>query len=509
MMLMNPIKDAGRAAEYFGQSDGGYYLDGNELRREWGGKAAPLLGLTAKPEFGQLDRLLRGFHPITGEQLTARLVDDRTPGTDFTARLPKNVTAAIEGGDERIMPLVHRVATESMEDVERHAMTRVRKGGRDADRVTGNIAWLMVEHPEGRPAKEDGKSDYDRHLHFIVPNATWDDEEKRWKALKVEEIFTLRKLFSHQFDLRLSAGLADLGYQLATELKPGKKGGMEYHTWDIKAAPGHDKEMASGKAKMCRRHDDIEDKQAEIVAGIKARAEHPDDVPDRLSAVANYKLSATTRVGKVKDMTLSDLRAYWDSRLTGGEKAAISATIDRARLGLNPKPEKLAAKAMEYAIAHHFQRNSVVDFNTLAITAMEKSMGGALPGDFRPEAERQGVLFEGNQVTTRAVWEQEQKIIGFARDGKGVFAPLAPGKADGLSKLSDEQKAAVRHVWDSTDQVILIRGGAGTGKTTMMTPALSELGTPVVLLAPSADASRTTLRKEGFSEAEHGRIVPR
>ena len=46
MLLMNPIKakDAGTAAEYFVQSDGGYYLDGTELRREWGGKAAPAPG---------------------------------------------------------------------------------------------------------------------------------------------------------------------------------------------------------------------------------------------------------------------------------------------------------------------------------------------------------------------------------------------------------------------------------------------------------------------------------
>ena len=71
MLLMNPIKDAGRAAEYFGQSDGGYYLDGKELKREWGGKAAPLLGLTGRPEFEQLHRLLMGLHPLTGEQLTA------------------------------------------------------------------------------------------------------------------------------------------------------------------------------------------------------------------------------------------------------------------------------------------------------------------------------------------------------------------------------------------------------------------------------------------------------
>ena len=210
-------------------------------------------------------------------------------------------------------------------------------------------------------------------------------------------------------------------------------------------------------------------------------------------------------------MTLADYREYWDSRVTPEEGRAVAATIDRAKRGLNPKPEPQAAKAMAYAIAHHFQRNSVVDFNDLAVTAMEKSMGGALPGDFEPEARRQGVLFEGGKATTRAVWEQEQKIIGFARAGKGMFAPLAPGKAGcrRCAGLSDEQKAAVRHVWDSTDQVMLIRGGAGTGKTTMMTPALSKLGAPVVLLAPSADASRTSLRKEGFARGQHGRGVPR
>src|SRR5947209_3683117 len=103
MLLMNPIKDAGRAADYFGKGDGGYYLDGSGLRREWGGKAAPLLGLAGTPEPEQLSRLLHGLHPLTGEQLTARLAEDRTPGTDFTARLPKGCTAAIERGDARIL----------------------------------------------------------------------------------------------------------------------------------------------------------------------------------------------------------------------------------------------------------------------------------------------------------------------------------------------------------------------------------------------------------------------
>ena len=93
-------------------------------------------------------------------------------------------------------------------------------------------------------------------------------------------------------------------------------------------------------------------------------------------------------------------------------------------------------------------------------------------------------------------WEQEQRIIGFARGGQGHLHAAGAGQGcRAVDGLSDEQKAAVRHVWDSTDQVMLIRGGAGTGKTTMMTPALAKLGVPVVLLAPSADASRDQLRQ--------------
>ena len=133
---------------------------------------------------------------------------------------------------------------------------------------------------------------------------------------------------------------------------------------------------------------------------------------------------------------------------------------------------------MDYAIGHHFERNSVVDFNDLAVTAMEKSMGGALPRNSGRKRIGQGVLFEGQPGTTQAVLDQEQKIIGFARAGKGSLHAAGTGRddGDGLDGLSDEQKAAVRHVWDSSDQVILIRGGAGTGKTHDDDPGPAELG---------------------------------
>ncbi len=58
----------------------------------------------------------------------------------------------------------------------------------------------------------------------------------------------------------------------------------------------------------------------------------------------------------------------------------------------------------------------------------------------------------------------------------------------------------------SRDRVMIIRGAAGTGKTTLeqeIGEALAEAGKPVVAIAQSVTASREVLRNEaGFSEAD-------
>ena len=75
-----------------------------------------------------------------------------------------------------------------------------------------------------------------------------------------------------------------------------------------------------------------------------------------------------------------------------------------------------------------------------------------------------------------------------------------------IEKLSDEQRNAVLHVLQSTDRVTAIRGGAGTGKTTMMKEAVAAIesgGAKVFTFAPSAEASRGVLRSDaGFANAE-------
>ena len=153
MLRMTPISDAGRAAEYFGKGDAGYYLDDGDSRREWIGGGAAALGLAGTPEFAQFERLLHGLDPHSGGQLTALLTDDRLAGWDFTASLPKGVTTALECGDARIRGRCGRPGARRWPTSSPHHDAGA-QGGRDDDRVTGNLVGLGVEHPRrGRPRR--------------------------------------------------------------------------------------------------------------------------------------------------------------------------------------------------------------------------------------------------------------------------------------------------------------------------------------------------------------------
>jgi hypothetical protein len=202
-------------------------------------------------------------------------------------------------------------------------------------------------------------------------------------------------------------------------------------------------------------------------------------------------------------LTLDDCREYWESKRTPEEKRALEETLRRAKLGLNPRLEPVTVAAAAFAIAHQYERNSVVRTTDLEVTAMERMMGRGRPEDVLPELKRQGVLIKDGQATTEKVWAQERRITAFARETRGSMAPLGVnGQQPDLTGMTHDQKNATRHVWDSRDQVVLIRGGAGTGKTTAMRTAIAGTGKPVVVLAPSSDASRSELREQGFKDAD-------
>jgi hypothetical protein len=219
-------------------------------------------------------------------------------------------------------------------------------------------------------------------------------------------------------------------------------------------------------------------------------------------------LGAKTRENKVKDFTRSELREIWLARLTDEERDALAAVHRQEVRSVLHEPS--IERAFDYAKKHAFERNSVVSERRFMAHMLRYGVGSFSVEEVNAEVKRHGNglitrEFGGQRLTTTPeVLREEQKMLAWARSGRGSCHALAPGRDIKSTLLSEEQAAAVRHIWHSHDRVMMVRGAAGVGKTTLMAEAVSGLeksGTKVFAFAPSADAARGTLRSEGFKEA--------
>lgn len=417
--------------------------------------------------------LAHNINPGTGELLRPHAKEGQRVGMDFTFNSSKSVGIARElagkdnQGDPRIEEAHREAVAYAMKLIEADMQTRVRVGGANDNRTTGNLMAYRVTHRDTRINADDQKPDMSLHEHVLVINATYDKIENKWKAAELGQIKHDAPFYEAAFHNRLASNLRDLGYGIR---RKGK--GFE-----------------------------IEGVSDALITKFSRRGEYIKKVAAKLG-ITNpetlAKLGATTRLGKTKELA-DDLNAYYVSRLTAAEKKSLS--------GLKGKPSYVSndKKAVEYAIGHLFERNSVVEERKLYETAIRFGIGSVTPEGIQNEAKRQGMLLVGKEATTQEVLEQEGRIIRFAREGRGTMRPLGlnltPSKTD-LATLSPEQQALCKHIWESTDRIIMIEGDAGTGKTQTMQRTIPGIDKPGVFLAPSASASRGTLREKGFTNAD-------
>lgn len=520
MLRTHWITDAAAAKAYYQASD--YYA---QTQGDWLGEGAKALGLVGPARREDFEQLCDNLNPLTGEPLTTYTRDGRRVGIDLNFNSTKSVGIARElagpdnRGDERIEAVHREAVAYAMGFVEADMRGRVRVGGKNEDRITGNMVAFRVTHRDTRISGQDGLPDMSLHDHVVLMNATHDPVEGKWKAAEIAQVKHDAPYYEAIYHNRLASNLRELGYGIRKKDKAFE----------------------------------IEGISDELVRKFSRRRAYIEKVADKLGIATPEgmsKLGATTRLGKVKEQA-DDLNAYWVSRLTDKERQQLA--------GLNGKPgfEGDERAAVEFAIGHLFERKSVVDARRLFETALRHGMGSVTPESVQEEAKRQGVLLKDGEATTRQVLAEEGRVIAFARDGRGTCgrlgarpgsqveagAPLELGRvaagdavaapdtpstqwqrsssetatstsrrqavssdhvrdATNMVDLSPEQAAIARHVWDSPDRVILIRGAAGTGKTHTMKATIEGIDRPVVVLAPSAEASRGVLRKEGFKEAD-------
>lgn len=459
------------AKSYYSHSD--YLSEGQELAGLWHGNGAESLGLSGVVQKKDFDALCDNLDPRTGKQLTPRNKSDRTVGYDFNFNVPKGLSLAYAlGGDDRILGTVRRAAAETMEEVEKDTKTRVRKLGKQEERETGNLIVASYLHTTARPVK--GIPDPNLHIHAFTFNATFDPVEKRWKAAQFRDQKRDASYYEALFHSKLAKQAKNLGYGIE------RKGKF----WDVTSVP------AEVRTKFQRRTDQIE-KLAQKKVG--------------LDADGKGELGAKTREAKVKSISWPELQEAWQSRLTADETTSFNVCpIPDTRPQIETTPEQ----AMAHAVSHCFEREAVVPERALLSTSLRRGFGDVTIDEVQRQLEPHGVLqrdLDGRKmVTTKGVLREEQAVLEFAREGRATQKPLQPHWRFTREWLSNEQKEAITQLLESNDRVQILRGGAGTGKTTLMqetVAAINSGGHRVFAFAPSAEASRKVLRDEGFKNA--------
>ncbi|MEM6504043.1 MAG: MobF family relaxase [Planctomycetota bacterium] len=484
LRIAPPTRNLDQAQSYFipgaNRSAGDYYLP-REGRGLWIGKGAHHLGLKGAIEKEHFDRLCENRHPYTGERLTLRTKPGRRIGLDVSFSVPKSVSVVwMALNDARLIDAMEDAAAAALHRMERQVASRVRRQGANHSSVTANWIAGMFTHHTARPSSSSQVPDPQLHLHAFVFNATNCPIEDRWKAIDPGKFHRDAPYYQAIFHSELAKRVRELGYPIE---RTGHAG------WEIAVVDRPTIEIFSSRSKQ-----------------IEALAR-------RLGITDNHakgRLGATSRLAKENAIDFEELRDAWLSILP---EEAIQQIRDHGHLeGCSPMTPR---QAVDFALEHGFERSSVLSGRRVVaetlklaaghVTVDEAEMALRNTPDLWTDTDDEG----GWWVTTPQEYDREMALVRFAKNGRGRYAWLGePMRVihprDGV-KLNENQEAAVRSIWSSTNRVELLLGVAGTGKTTLMREAIAGLeaaGRKVMVLAPSAEASRGVLRNEGFELAD-------
>lgn len=465
--------------KYFETAD--YYTQGDEVAGRWGGKLAELLGLSGDVTKEAFERLCDNLHPLTGEQLTPRMSENRRVGGDFVLSLPKEVGAAImlapEPVRDELLAMAGERAHQVMEAIQADVKTRVRIAGADHDRETGNLLWAEFMHTTARPVAGQ-PPDPHPHWHMFAFNATHDPIEARVKAMQLDDVHRDRSYYEALYFSLVASDLAERGY--AVERRQGGKWGLAG--------------LESIGAMFSKRTNEIEEEARRLNItdeGLKAG------------------LGAKTRAAKQKELTPDQLRAAWFDQLDDGERDALAKTfggqVEQGR-------QVTAQEAMTFAIGHLSEQRSIFAERELLREALLFGLGGVTPDQLQAELQNPvhglwaGTLPgepDGRRFVSTDALEAEERYI-VSRVGQGGNAiPIGVSPSLARGKLNDGQWQVVNGLLESGNRVNLVEGPAGAGKSTMLATfdrGAGLMGEKVGYLATTAQAAKV-LARDGFEVA--------
>ena len=482
MIRMIQSTSAAQAKSYFNNAlqKSDYYVNDQELSGSFHGRLAERLRLNKTVTKEKFSCLVENLHPATGNKLTQRNAKQRTVGYDINFHCPKSVSVLhVLSKDNHILDAFTQSVSDTMLAIEEDSQTRVRKNGRDENRSTGELLWAEFIHQTARPVK-DVAPDPHLHCHCFTFNMTWDKTEQQFKAGQFRSIKRDMPFYQAMFHKRLADNLIKLGYRIKRTRK----------AFEIENVPQNAIDLFS------KRTNEI---------GHYAKT---NNITDKKELDA---LGARTRSKKQKGMTMNQLKNDWRKQIRelGMNGNEANGTIIRHP---NVKDTlRLSSKqCVDHALQHSFERISVLQDRRILEIAYRHGLGSSSVSIANINKafikDKRIIHVKDNDLTfctTHQVLEEEQRMVNLACQGKGKFQPFYNSTPS--FKLNGEQAEAALAILTTKDQVSIIAGKAGTGKTTLMKETvrlIEETGKEVLTVAPTAQAARGVLKDEGFEQAE-------
>lgn len=457
----------------------------------WACKGAALLGLDGFAEAEHVERLARGFHPITGAPLTIGAGDSHVMGLDLTFSAPKDFSAVFAGADaptqKALVECLQQSAKAALAFAEAAAVTRHGKGGLVKQTAEAAVAACYT-HFASRAL------DPQLHVHAFLFNVGKRMNSDAWSALEHRPQFECKLATGILFRVELARRLVGLGFKIEPR-------GPYF---EIKGIDVAQREALSSRSR-------------EIAEYLRQNA-----MLDSADAASRETAALNTRSAKAEP-PLSELlerfqKAAGDLGITPGSVAAMRSF---------PSPSQAPFLLDHSALLDELLASqSCATSNEALALICEKAMGRLSAAECLEELGRfmrhERVVRLGateqlaEVLTSKSTQELEREISRRVAAGERdkshrLDASLINGRFDALESelrgalgvpvsLNQQRKAALRVVCE-TGSHAFVEGWAGTGKTTMLKAvgsAYKASGFRVLGCCQSAAASQNLSRETGI-----------
>jgi conjugative relaxase-like TrwC/TraI family protein len=408
----------------------------------WAGLGAERLGLHGHVRRGQFVALLRNEDPANGKRLTVRMntsrqengktVSNRQIGYGLVFGVPKSVSIYLAiTGDQAVENIARSAVDETMRAMESEMLCKVRKGGLQEDRRTGEMLYSKFFHRDSRPIN--GLSDPHWHVHCFVHNATFDPAGKRWKAGQFRGLIADKGYFQEYFHTLLAQRLMASGYKL-------RRTDRGWHQREMVCITDREVELFSKRNEL-----------------IDALSEERELTPEQEKRIAQQERdSKTTKLfrgeAEIENWRQQMRPERWDS-----------ITSEEAKRG--PQLE-LPIDPREVAVESYFAKHSVARDRVLTAEILKRACGKlSLEEVERYAKSDQFIKLGDSHLTTEQAKLEEEQLLALVRSGWDTCQPIGRASGLDLAKLTEDQHKALEHTLASQDLVMDVSGIAGAGKS--------------------------------------------